>query len=113
VASDGSDVVSSIEMARIAARYGLYRRLVWALYILVAAIPIRQIVPIADALSGRQTSLTVTLTAGLTFTAVLGGGNAVQWWRGRQQGAELKRLRARVSSLEGELDTLKAARGRR
>jgi hypothetical protein len=112
VASDGNPLVGSPETFRVVARYQLYGRLVWALYILAAAVPIHEMVPIANAISGRQTSLTVTLTAGLTFTAALGGGNVVQWWRGRRQGAELKRLRARVSSLEDELSTSKVKRRR-
>lgn len=103
----GPPVASQQDAVRIGARYELYRRLTWAVYILVAAVPIHEMVPIANAFAGRQTNVTVTVTASIALSATLAVGNALQWWRGRGQRRELQRLRDRVSTLEGELNAVK------
>lgn len=104
------EVPADPELARIATRYDLYKRLIPVLYIVVSAVPIWAMIPIAQALAGRQTNLTVTLTAGITVSAILGGGNAWQYVVGRGRRAEIQRLRQRVSKLEGDLEASQKAK---
>jgi hypothetical protein len=101
VAGNASDLPSPARI-QAAIRYDLYKRLVPVLYIAASAIPIWAMVPIAQAFAGRQTNLTLTFTAAITVSVVLGGGNVLQWWRGRQQGKELRRLREQITKLEGK-----------
>jgi hypothetical protein len=108
VATNGQDVATPAEAAGVVAKYELIRRFVPVAYILATALPIHEAVPIAQAFAGRQTNLNVALTAGITASLVLGGGNALQLFKGWRQGRELQRLRARVIKLETELKVLKA-----
>lgn len=110
MATPASQVTSDPEFVRIAARYDLYKQIVRIGYILASAVPIWAMVPIAQAFAGHQTNLTVTITAGITATAILGGGNAWQYVVGRGRRKELQRLRERISKLEEEV---KAAKGQK
>jgi hypothetical protein len=107
VASEGGQLVRDPEFVRIAARYDLYKQIVRIGYILASALPIWAMVPIAQAFAGHQTNLTVTITAGITVTAILGGGNAWQYVVGRGRRRELQRIRERLSTLEEELKAAK------
>jgi hypothetical protein len=104
----GTSVATPTEAALVVARYELFGKLAPIGYVLASAIPIYASVPIAQALAGRQTNFTVTISVTLALSIVLGLGNLVQWFKNRGQSKELIRLRGRVSKLEGQVETLKA-----
>lgn len=105
---DGArDVATPSEATLVVARYELFGKLAPIGYVIASAIPIYAAVPIAQALAGRETNFTVTISLTLALSIVLGGGNFVQWLKNRGQSRELIRLRSRVSKLEGQIEVLK------
>jgi len=82
--------------------FDIARRALWIPYIAVAYFPIHAATPIAQALAGKHTSV----TASFSFTAVATltlTGSGVLIWRNRVLANDNKRLRGRVTELEGQL----------
>lgn len=103
----------SAQHVRIAAAVGRYQaitRAMPALWVIAAWVPIQAITPIARALAGRHTSVSVVFSLSITFSIVIGGSLLVQRKKIRAQAAELIRLRARCDQLEAANRQLMEAR---
>jgi hypothetical protein len=109
VAADGQN--SELERVKIAARFDLYKRLVWVLYILAVYVPLRAVEPIADTLSGQDTHVTVAIGINITISIVLGGAALVLLLKTRRQREEIERLRRRTDQLEAKMDALNPGGG--
>lgn len=96
---------TSPELARIAGRYDLARRCVPALYIVAFYIPLRAVQPIADAMAGKDTNVSVSIGVSITISVVLSATVVTLLLKSRAQGRELTRLRQRITELEGELES--------
>jgi hypothetical protein len=101
------DEPRQLEVQTVAQRYDLARRIVPIFYILALALPIRAAVPIAEALGGQDTNVTVTVSLSVVISVALSGAYLALWRKNRQQAAELRRLRRRARDLELELDRRK------
>jgi len=84
-------------------RYELYKWLVPVVWIASLWIPLQAILPIARALAGRQTNVSVTLTLSIVVSLAFGAGMLAMFIRSRAQRRELRRLRSRITELEKEL----------
>jgi cell division protein FtsB len=93
-----------VQATRVWGQIEVAKRLVYVLYILAAWAPLQAMSVIAANLAGKQTNFTVSVTATLTISVVLGGTVVVQFLKNRAQGRELARLRTRIDQLEAELE---------
>jgi hypothetical protein len=98
-----SDEPTSVEIERVARRYDLAKSLVPVAWIAALWIPIQAAVPIARALAGKHTDLTVTISISIAFTVALGAGVASLLRKNKEQRDELRRQRRRITTLEQEL----------
>lgn len=97
---------------RTALIFQLLNRIVWAIgwAIIVAAtwFPLQQIQIIAGDLAGKQTALTLSLTATLSISAIFGGTALTYWFKNRRQKSELERTRQRLELKEATIDRMEA-----
>ena len=95
---------SEVQLRRSLARYQLVRPTIYALTTVLSIVamwvPLRAIQPIVDALAGRETNVTLTVSITVAFTLILGGSAIAMWVKLQRQKAELIRLRARVEMYE-------------
>jgi|SRR5579859_2883702 len=84
---------------------GLYEvgiRLAWAPIIAAAYLPVHAAVPIARALAGKHTSLTMGITLTVSISIVLGGSTLLAL-KVRSQRRVIRRQRERISQLESQI----------
>lgn len=94
-----------VELARTVGRYQLFRSLAPAIWIATSALPIVAAVPVARALSGKDTNVTLTVSISIAFTLIVGGTVLALLRKTAAQRAEIERLRRRIEELEKELET--------
>jgi hypothetical protein len=88
-------------------RYEFATSFVPVLGIAALWIPLQAVLPIAQVLAGRNTTVNFTIT--IAVSVILGGTLISNWWRNKQRGRELVRLREENAELEA---ALRAAEGR-
>ena len=85
-------------------RYEVFKNAVLVAWIAALWFPLKAATPIAEALAGNTTNVTLTVTFTLALSVALGSGVFALWNKTKSQSQELKRLRRRCDDLEGELD---------
>ncbi|HEY8082850.1 MAG TPA: hypothetical protein VIE64_04750 [Solirubrobacterales bacterium] len=92
-----------LEMARMIRRYDLAK---WTLppliWIASTWVPLKASLPIAKALAGEDTSLTVTFSITIVVSLVASGAVVAMTIRAAKARAEIKRLRGLIEELETE-----------
>jgi hypothetical protein len=105
-----ADLSEDFYREQMARRYDL-AKMVFPPVLWIAAlwIPLRGALPIAEALSGKQTSLTVSFSISIAVSISAAGAMGTMWYRYRKQKEELIRLRERAEGLEKQLKEAKGS----
>jgi hypothetical protein len=85
-------------------RWEVARMLVPVVWIVSLWFPIKAATPIAEALAGEDTNVTVTFSLTIVFTLAFGAGVLSLWLKNRSQANEIRRLRQRCNDLEKRLN---------
>ena len=89
-----------IELAHVKGRYEFWTRLLcgWWSPLTVASlyIPIRAVQPIANALAGKHTTVSITISVTIVLSIALAGGVATLLKKNRTLTVEVSRLRKRL-----------------
>ena len=100
----------NLDERRLIERYGLARILVTGVVVVgsiaVLWIPLQAVLPIANVLAGKKTSLSVTVTLTFVFTIAFGGTTLLLLIKNRRQRADLRRQRRRMGALEERIQVL-------
>jgi hypothetical protein len=102
---------NDVALAKALGRYELGKRAVYVLYILAAGVVVWLCKYPADALAGKDTSVTLKFTVTIGITVALGGTVATLVAKNRKQSKELVRLRKRQTELESDLDDCMKKKG--
>jgi len=107
VVDEGEDAQIPPQVALQLRRYDLLKSLVPVAYIASLWVPIRAVQPIAEALAGKDTNVTITIAISIVFSIALGAGVVALLRRSSTQRQELQRQRRLIAQLERERDSMK------
>jgi hypothetical protein len=102
-------VDKEVALETVRQKFSLWRRVVSLFAIPLLAVPILACVPLAHALAGKHTTVTITVgvTVSIAITAAFGITVRALWTRNSRQTEELRRQRERITELERERDELR------
>jgi hypothetical protein len=103
-AREATDEPTALEVRRVERRYDLARSIVPVAWIASLWIPLQGAIPIAEALAGQDTNVTLTVSISIVFSLAVSAGFLALLRRTKEQRDELRRLRRRCNDLETQLE---------
>jgi hypothetical protein len=96
----------SVEKERLRHYYAVIGMLVKSLWIVSSAVPILAMYRIARVVAGKETSIAISVSVGLSIlmSVTIGGSLITLTWKGKKAAKELRRQRKQIAELERRLE---------